>query len=506
MLAETKVPEDAQADPAPRTGTRILAETRLPETADANAPAETQYAPPQTTAAPADPQAATRAAPETGTPAPAAMAAPAARGSEDLAIGAVIKNRFVVEGLLGRGGMGVVYRVKDLRKEETNDRNPYLAMKVLSDQYRRDPRMIMAMQREARKAQTLAHPNITTVYDFDRDDQLAFLTMEMLEGTPLDEFIRQHPEGIPRAQALGIIRGLCIGLAYAHNKNIIHSDFKPGNIFLTDDNRTKILDFGIARAAPVNPVDGSSEVTQFDAGVLGALTPAYASCEMLDGQEPNPADDVFALAIVSYQLLTGRHPFDSRTASEARELGLVPAPIRGLKRREWRAIAHGLAFDRSRRTGHAALFLRELEGSPKIRLALVAVIAALAVTSGYLVYEESRKVIENRPDVAFAALSSDVQDQFRTRLEEGRMLESFADYSSALQQYKSAYQLHPKNPEAVAALESLFTHLYQLSLDAPEATRLEVLAENLADVRTLDGYLADRPALKALAEKLNALQ
>ena len=84
------------------------------------------------------------------------------------------------------------------------------------------------------------------------------------------------------------------------------------------------------------------------------------------------------------------------------------------------------------------------------------------------------------------------------------MLESFADYSSALQQYKAAYALHPKNPEAVAALESLFTHLYQLSLETPEATRSGVLRDNLADVRNLDGYLSDRPVLKALAEKLDA--
>ena len=113
-----------------------------------------------------------------------------------LAVGTVIKDRFVIEGLLGRGGMGVVYRAKDLRKEETQDRDPFVAMKVLGETYRRDQRMIIAMQREARKAQTLAHPNISTVYDFDRDGQMVFLTMEMLQGDPLDEFIKKNPHGI----------------------------------------------------------------------------------------------------------------------------------------------------------------------------------------------------------------------------------------------------------------------------------------------------------------------
>jgi serine/threonine protein kinase len=96
----------------------------------------------------------------------------------DLRPGAVINKRFVIEQVLGRGGMGVVYRAKDLRKEETGDRDPYVALKVLSDEFRLDPRMVVALQREARKAQTLAHPNIATVYDFDRDDDIVYLTME----------------------------------------------------------------------------------------------------------------------------------------------------------------------------------------------------------------------------------------------------------------------------------------------------------------------------------------
>jgi len=420
---------------------------------------------------------------------------------QDLAVGTVIKDRFVIQGLLGRGGMGVVYSAKDLRKEETQDRDPFVAMKVLGEAYRRDQRMIVAMQREARKAQTLAHPNISTVYDFDRDGQLVFLTMEMLQGDPLDEFIKKNPHGIPKEQAFGIIRGLCLGLAYAHNKNIIHSDFKPANIFLTEDNRTKILDFGIARAGPVSNLDESSEVTQFDAGTLGALTPAYASCEMFAGLEPHPADDVYALAIVSYQLLTGKHPFDYIPAYKAQQQGLSPAHIKGLKRREWRALERGLAFDRDDRSEHAAVFLREFEGSPRIRLALAAVVVGLVLTTGYLVYEESRKIIANRPEVAFSTLPESVQQQFNARLEDGRMLESFNDYTSALEQYKVAYLLHPKNPQAVTALEDFFVKVYALSEE--QGGQVDVLRDNLAEVLAMDGYLANRTALKSLAQRLN---
>lgn len=424
----------------------------------------------------------------------------------ELQPGTVINNRFVINGLVGRGGMGEVYRVKDLRKEETNDRDPYVAMKVLNDQFQRNSQMIMAMQREARKAQSLAHPNIGTVYDFDRDDQLAYLTMELLEGQPLDEFIKAHPNGIPRTQAHTIIRGLSLGLAYAHNRNIIHSDFKPANIFLTDDSRTKILDFGIARAAPSNLAEGNTEDTRFDAGTLSALTPAYASCEMLEGEPPHPADDVFALAIVTYQLLAGRHPFGGKPATQARALKLAAAQVKGLKRREWRAIQHGLTFDRSQRTQHAAAFLREFEGASRTRVALIATVAALALASTYLVYEESRKVIANQPDTAFSALPADAQQQFQDRMDEGQMLESFNDYSSALDQYTAAYRLHPKNPQAVAAIEALFTELFALGRQAGEAAQLDAVRANLADVRAIDAHLANRPTLSQLAEQLDDAQ
>src|SRR5262245_38241509 len=144
--------------------------------------------------------------------------------SAPLGPGSVIKSRFVIESVIGRGGMGVVYRAKDLRKEETQDRDPYVALKVLSDQFRRDPTMVIGLQREARKAQTLAHPNITTVFDFDRDDEIVYITMEVLEGKPLNQLIEMHPMGLEKTRALHILRGLCLGLAYAHKNNIVHSE------------------------------------------------------------------------------------------------------------------------------------------------------------------------------------------------------------------------------------------------------------------------------------------
>ncbi|MCR9260440.1 MAG: serine/threonine protein kinase [Pseudomonadaceae bacterium] len=424
---------------------------------------------------------------------------------EELEPGHVIKNRFVIQGLIGRGGMGLVYRAKDLRKEENQDSDPDVAVKVLGQRFRSNQLMIMALQREARKAQTLAHPNIATVYDFDRDEDLVFMTMELLQGDPLDRFIEKHPNGIDSQQAIPIIRGLCLGLAYAHNKNIIHSDFKPSNIFLTRGNATRILDFGIARASPASDSSEGEITTQFDAGTIGALTPTYASCEMFEGATPHPADDVYALAIVSYELLTGRHPFEYLSAAEAKRRGLTPKPIKGIKRREWRAIEHGLAFDRGNRTAHAAVFLSEFEGAAHIRKAVGALAATLVLTVGYLGYEESRKQLDNRPVIAFAQLPADQQAAFTGFMNEGGQFEQFGDYSAALQYYKNAYQTHPRNSAAVEAIEGLLQRLVANPDLINNNLQKQSLSENIALIRGIDEFLHNRPTLSDLAEQLQGV-
>ena len=438
--------------------------------------------------------------------------APPSSSANALGPGSVIKDRFVIESEIGRGGMGVVYRARDLRKEENRDRDPYIAIKVLSDQFRRDPRMVVALQREAHKAQTLAHPNITTVFDFDRDDATVFITMEVLDGDPLDRVIENNPQGIDKARAMTIIRGLCLGLAYAHNKNIIHSDFKPGNVFLTDDNRTKILDFGIARAAPVDafttadpaPADSrrASEQPEFDAGELGALTPSYASCEMFEGKQPHASDDVFALAVVAYQLLSGRHPFDFKAAPLARAAQLVPAPIKGLKRREWRALQRGLAFERDARSANAAEFLKDLEGSPRLRVAAAVALTLVLATTGYVAYDRIEASIAAAPDVAFTDLPESTRAQFTTLLADGDRLSGFGDMASALELYRNAYELHPRNPQALERIESLFTRVVAIGLKDASRDDLATLKENLDGVLAIDEFIAKRPSLLAADQQL----
>ena len=336
--------------------------------------------------------------------------------------GSILKDRYVLETVIGRGGMGVVFKAKDLRREEAQDRNPYIAIKILNDEFRRHPESLKALQRESRKAQDLAHPNIVTVFDFDRDGATVFMTMEILEGQSLDSFAKDASfDGMPLNEAYPLIEGLGRALTYAHAKGIVHSDFKPANAFLTKAGVIKVFDFGIARAAKL-PGDSSGDMTLFDPGSLGALTPAYASCEMIDGEEPDPRDDIYALACIAYELLTGRHPFGKRSAADARDKGLEIAPVKGISRRNWRGLQRGLAFRREDRSRNVQVFLDDMKirkiGKAPIAVGVAATIAAIAV----VVLFGPSYLQDRRSDNMIAAISGANDTEVSTVLQQLREL------------------------------------------------------------------------------------
>jgi serine/threonine protein kinase len=290
----------------------------------------------------------------------------ATTGSEPVkGVGDTLNNRFVLEECLGVGGMGTVYKALDLRKLEASDRKPHVAIKVLNVQFRGNPQSLIALQREARKAQVLAHRNIVAVYDFDRDGAVVYLTMEYLSGKPLSHLLRnKNFKGMPYGEALPIVRGMANALAYAHEHGFVHCDFKPGNVLLTDKGEVKVIDFGIARV--FQRPEEESDATVFDPGTLGALTPAYASPEMLEHLEPDPRDDVYALGCIVYELLTGHHPFNRLSATQARSADLKPQRPEGLGTRPWRALRAALSFDRQTRMPTVTRFVAEFSAQPRV--------------------------------------------------------------------------------------------------------------------------------------------
>jgi len=270
----------------------------------------------------------------------------------------VLKQRFVLDVQLGSGGMGTVFKAKDLRKVEARDRNPYLAIKVLNNDFRKHPEAFIALQREASKSQALSHPNIVSIFDFDKEGDTPFMTMELLEGNELAKLIKKYPDGMPDELAWSIIADMCAGLKRAHDAGITHADFKPGNVFVCRDRTTKILDFGIARAVSFNRRRGDDTV--FDPSRLAALTPAYASLEMLDGQLPEPADDIYSLGIVIYQILSGRHPYERVSADLAEKEKLQPERLERLSRRKWNVLKRILAFRREDRPADMSELIAKL--------------------------------------------------------------------------------------------------------------------------------------------------
>ncbi|MET0499204.1 MAG: serine/threonine-protein kinase [Steroidobacteraceae bacterium] len=317
-------------------------------------------------------------------------ARPAAQTSGPLRTGMVVRERFVLMEELGSGGMGKVFKARDLRREEAQDRNPFIALKILKAEVSAHPDSFMALQREARRAGSLAHPNVVTVYDFDRDGDRIYMTMEYLEGRPLDSWLRsEYANGIPLAQAWPIVKAIGAALECGHQKRIVHSDLKPGNIYVCNDGVVKVLDFGISRL--VRPTDGKTDETIFDPGKrFGGLTPAYASLEMWTHDTPDPRDDIYALACVTYELLTGKHPFGRASARDVKEKKLTPVRPPGLTRPQWESIRKGLALHRAQRTSTVREFLQELEPRSVWRR------HALALTSGAAVVAIAAVVIGAR--------------------------------------------------------------------------------------------------------------
>ncbi|SEO84249.1 non-specific serine/threonine protein kinase [Luteibacter sp. UNC138MFCol5.1] len=279
---------------------------------------------------------------------------------ERIGVGSLLKGRFFMERELGRGGMGVVYLARDERKVEARDRDPYVAVKVLNDDFRKHPDALVALQREARRAQQVANDHIVRVYDFDKDGTNVFMTMEYVEGSDLRALIRgKARDGMPFAEAWPLIAGMGEALGRAHGAGIVHSDFKPGNVMVTSAGVAKVFDFGIARAGKIG-AEGGDDRTVFDAGTLGAMTPAYASLEMLQGKPPSPADDIYAFGCVVFELLTGRHPFDKESAEEALAHGRRPPAVPGLDKRQYKALCDAVAFDGARRGSDIGVLLAAL--------------------------------------------------------------------------------------------------------------------------------------------------
>jgi serine/threonine protein kinase/tetratricopeptide (TPR) repeat protein len=215
---------------------------------------------------------------------------------------------YEIQSSLGAGGMGEVYRATDTKLGRD------VALKVLPAEMAHDPERLARFRREAKALAQLDHPNIVTIYSVEECDGVHFLTMQLVEGQPLDRLI--PAAGLPVEQIVEIAGALGDALAAAHEKGIVHRDLKPANVMVSSEGRVKVLDFGLAkdvRAANIGDATLTSSQTQVGV-VMG--TPAYMSPEQTSGRPLDHRTDIFSLGVVLYEMATGRRPFDGNSSAE----------------------------------------------------------------------------------------------------------------------------------------------------------------------------------------------
>ena len=223
-------------------------------------------------------------------------------------------DRYRLEHRLGVGGMATVQLAFDSRLER------YVAVKLLAEHLAEDASFVSRFRREALAAARLVHPNVVQVFDFGLDDATSrnYIVMEYVDGESCAEILRDHGPLSPR-DAVNVLTQACRGLDYAHRNGVVHRDVKPGNLLRSRDNAVKLADFGIAKAAE------QSDITKVGS-VLG--TAAYLSPEQARGEPAGPASDVYALGVVSYQLLAGRLPYEAASLTDLARLQETNPPPR----------------------------------------------------------------------------------------------------------------------------------------------------------------------------------
>jgi serine/threonine protein kinase len=251
--------------------------------------------------------------------------------------------------VIGRGGMGKVYRARDTRLKRD------VAIKTLPDEFSHDADRLSRFQREAEVLASLNHPNIAQIYGLEESDETRCIVMELVEGETLQERLKRGL--IPMDEALQIAKQIAEGLEAAHEKGIIHRDLKPANVKLTSGGRVKVLDFGLAKVNEARATNLSNSPTMMSASVPGMLvgTAAYMSPEQAKGRELGKTADVWAFGCVLYEMLTGCAAFEGETIGEILGGVFKSEP-------DWNRLPAGLARDLRR------LLARCLQKDPKRRL------------------------------------------------------------------------------------------------------------------------------------------
>ena len=257
--------------------------------------------------------------------------------------------RYRLEGLLGAGGMGVIYRARDLLSELLGEPDPHVAIKLLSDDFGEAPDADALLYSEFALTRHLRHVNVIRVNAFEVDPRCmrAFIVQEFMRGKNLDALLCEQPGGLAPDDLQALAIPLLDALAHAHQRGVLHGDLKPGNLMLTE-NGPRLFDFGLGQAT-----DGVlTGLPRLSRERFKAWTPHYAAPELLEGGQLSTQTDVFAMACVLYEMACGKHPYGRLLSTEAharRCWHQLSAPP-NLPIRFWPAMRLALSLDINKRT------------------------------------------------------------------------------------------------------------------------------------------------------------
>jgi serine/threonine protein kinase len=266
-----------------------------------------------------------------------------------LAPGRVLRDRYVLTQIIGTGGMCTVFRARDL--EAQGGQPAFVALKTPRPDYPDRARAIERLKREFESARGLSHTSIVQVYELGCDGDIWFMTMELLEGESLASIVRRQASALAPQLVRRALKGIGEALGYAHAGGVAHGDLNLANVFVLSGDRIKLIDFAAACKVDDQPA--------------AAATLAYASPQVLEGCVPDIRDDIFSFACIAFEISTGRHPFEQRPATAAREAGIRPEAPPNLSSEQALALMSALAFEREARPNDIKVLARTLSPDPQ---------------------------------------------------------------------------------------------------------------------------------------------